>query len=138
ILKWTGDPSAMDYMEKYIYNGLIGAMKPDGTGFSYVNLLNGMKTNIHGWGGKFGNLNVTCCNLNGPMGLAYIPFVAVMNAKAGPVINLYNAGTATVKLTDGNKVKLAIMTDYPRTGNITIKVDPDKAKNFAIKLRIPT
>jgi DUF1680 family protein len=138
ILKLTGNPSTVDYMEKYIYNGLIGAMKPDGTGFSYVNLLNGVKTNIHGWGGKFGNLNVTCCNLNGPMGLAYIPFVAVMNAKAGPVINLYNAGTATVKLKNGNEVKLDIVTNYPRTGTITIKVVPDRTENFTVKLRIPS
>jgi DUF1680 family protein len=138
ILRLTGDPSAVDYMEKYIYNGLIGAMKPDGTGFSYVNLLNGVKTNIHGWGGTLNNVNVTCCNLNGPLGLAYIPFVAVMNSKEGPVINLYNTGTAISRTKNGGKVKLHIITDYPRTGAIKIKVFTDKPERFNIKLRIPS
>ncbi len=51
ILRLTGDPTAVDMIEKYTYNGLIGAMKPSGDGFSYVNLLNGVKTNPEGWGG---------------------------------------------------------------------------------------
>lgn len=29
-LRLTGDPTAVDYIEKYAYNGLLGAMKPDG------------------------------------------------------------------------------------------------------------
>ncbi|MCE5227868.1 MAG: glycoside hydrolase family 127 protein, partial [Porphyromonadaceae bacterium] len=95
ILRLTGDPTAVDEIEKYVYNGLIGAMKPEGDGFSYVNLLNGVKTNPRGWGQVVNGVYVTCCNLNGPMGLAYIPYVAVMNADPGPVINLYNSGTNT-------------------------------------------
>jgi DUF1680 family protein len=138
VLKLTGDPSTSDYMEKYIYNGLIGAMKPDGMGFSYVNLLDGIKTNIHGWGGKFGNLTVTCCNLNGPMGLAYIPLIAVMNSKDGLVVNLYNAGEVTAKIRKEGNVKLDIKTDYPRTGNIAIDVNPNHSEEFTIKLRIPS
>ena len=46
ILRITGDASAVDFIEKYVYNGLIGAMKPGGNGFSYVNLLNGQKVLI--------------------------------------------------------------------------------------------
>ena len=94
ILRLTGDPSAVDEIEKYIYNGLLGAMKPSGDGFSYVNLFNGEKVTNYGWGTTFGSLPVTCCNLNGPMGLAYIPFVAVMESDRGPVVNLYNAARA--------------------------------------------
>ena len=43
IMRLTGDPSPVDEIEKYVYNGLLGAMKPSGDGFSYVNLLNGNK-----------------------------------------------------------------------------------------------
>ena len=78
VLRLTGDCSAAEAIETYVYNGLVGAMKPDGTGFSYVNLLDGVKTTNTGWGWEFGGFRVTCCNLNGPMGLAYIPYVAVM------------------------------------------------------------
>lgn len=138
ILRLTGDPSTVDYIEKYVYNGLIGAMKPEGDGFSYVNLLNGVKTNTHGWGGEVDGVDVTCCNLNGPMGLAYIPYVAVMNSDEGPVINLYNSGTATAVTTSGQDVKLDTETNYPKSGNISIKVTPESKEKFTVKLRIPS
>jgi len=138
ILRLTGDPSTVDEMEKYIYNGLIGAMKPGGDGFSYVNLLNGVKTNTHGWGGKVDGVDVTCCNLNGPMGLAYIPYVAVMNSNTGPVINLYNAGTVSARTPANRKLRLDIVSDFPKTGAILIKVAPEKTEKFVVRLRIPS
>ena len=137
ILRLTGDPSTVDMIEKYAYNGLIGAMKPSGDGFSYVNLLNGVKTNPEGWGGMVEGVYVTCCNLNGPMGLAYLPYIAVMNSASGPVINLYNAGSATA-LTAGKKnVRLDISTEYPLSGDVVVSVTPKNPEKFTIRLRIP-
>lgn len=138
ILRLTGDPMAADMIEKYTYNGLLGAMKPEGDGFSYVNLLNGVKTNTVGWGGIVDSVYVTCCNLNGPMGLAYLPYVAVMNSASGPVVNLYNAGTAMASTPKGNPVALNIVTDYPLSGSVMINVAPKSPENFSVSLRIPT
>ena len=138
ILRLNGDPMAVDMIEKYAYNGLTGAMKPAGDGFSYVNLLNGIKTNPEGWGGNVNGVYVTCCNLNGPMGLAYLPFVAVMNSKKGPVINLYNAAVATAQMPDGKDVNLEIKSDFPLSGNIVVLVTPQKSGKFSIRLRIPS
>ena len=137
ILRLTGDPLAVDMIEKYAYNGLIGAMKPGGDGFSYVNMLNGVKTNPEGWGGIVAGIYVTCCNLNGPMGLAYLPYVAVMNSGSGPVINLYNAGSATASTANGNPVKLDIATDYPVSGSVSVTVSPKLPEKFSVRLRIP-
>ncbi|MDR1223988.1 MAG: glycoside hydrolase family 127 protein [Tannerella sp.] len=137
VLRLTGDPSAVDEIEKYVYNGLTGAMKPTGDGFSYVNLLNGPKVNGKGWGWMFDDLHVTCCNLNGPMGLAYIPFVAVMNSGEGPVVNLYGSGTADLKSPRNRALKLDIVTDYPQSGKILIHVKPAQKEKFNLKLRIP-
>jgi DUF1680 family protein len=138
ILRLTGDSSPVDEIEKYVYNGLLGAMKPTGDGFSYVNLLNGKKVNDHGWGWTFDGLHVTCCNLNGPMGLAYIPYIAVTDSKEGPVVNLYNAATVNMSTPAKNPLQLAIETNYPLSGKVLIKVHPDKAETFTLKLRIPT
>jgi len=137
ILRLTGDPSTVDMIERYAYNGLLGAMKPEGDGFSYVNLLNGVKTNPQGWGGMVDGTYVTCCNLNGPMGLAYLPYIAVMNSKSGPVINLYNQGKATVPISTSCSVTLDIKTDYPKSGDISITVSPEVQKEFTLGLRIP-
>lgn len=137
MLRLTGDPSIADYIEKYAYNGLIGAMKPTGDGFSYVNLLNGSKVTDEGWGWKFDSLQVTCCNLNGPMGLAYIPYVAVMNSDNGPVINLYNQGEFNFETPGEKSGSLLIQTDYPLSGKIQIRLNLEKSETFAICIRIP-
>lgn len=137
IMRLTGDPTPADEIEKYVYNGLLGAMKPTGDGFSYVNLLNGNKVVNYGWGWHFDDFYVTCCNLNGPMGLAYIPYVAVMTSEEGPIVNLYNAGEVNMN-TRTQPLQLTIDTDFPLTGHVVINVNPEKAENFTMKLRIPS
>ena len=137
IMRLTGDPAPADEIEKYVYNGLLGAMKPTGDGFSYVNLLNGNKVVNYGWGWHFDDFYVTCCNLNGPMGLAYIPYVAVMTSEEGPIVNLYNAGEVNMN-TRTQPLQLTIDTDFPQTGHVVINVNPEKAENFTMKLRIPS
>ncbi len=112
-------------------------MKPTGDGFSYVNLLNGPKVTNEGWGWKFDDVQVTCCNLNGPMGLAYIPYVAVMNSKEGPAINLYNQGEIDFRTPKGRAGKINIITDYPVSGKIKVAVDLKNSEEFVLKVRIP-
>jgi len=133
ILRLTGDARAGDAIETYVYNGLLGAMKPDGTGFSYVNLLNGAKVTNQGWGYDFGGKPVTCCNLNGPMGIAYIPYCAVMEASEGPSFILYNPMTVKTR-----KASVSVKTEYPLEGEIAITLDEVREDGaFPIALRIP-
>ncbi|MDR3140728.1 MAG: glycoside hydrolase family 127 protein [Tannerellaceae bacterium] len=147
LLRLEGNPQCAGEIEKYVYNGLIGAMRPDGRGFSYVNLLNGVKTNDHGWGWEFdsrygGKLHVTCCNLNGPEGLAYIPYIAVMyepdSQNPAYVINLYNAATVKTKTPKGKPLTLDVVTDFPKSGHVIIKVNIEKSEEFTLKLNIPS
>jgi DUF1680 family protein len=139
MLRLTADPIAVDYIELYAYNGLIGAMVPSGEGFSYVNLLNGVKTNAKGWGTEIKGVYVTCCNLNGPEGLAYLPLVALMQDSEGPIVNLYNPATTTVAIGGaGGRTTLKVVTDYPLDGDIRIEVTPSTRLTFAVKLRIPS
>lgn len=137
-LRLTGDPVAVDYIEKYAYNGLLGAMKPGGQGFSYVNLLNGAKVTNSGWGTTIGGQPVTCCNLNGPLGLAYIPYVAVMQGESGPVVNLYNAFDATAKTAKGSDVKMNMETDFPRSNGAVLTLGLKEKEKFTLSLRIPS
>jgi len=134
LLALTGDARAGDAIERYVLNGLLGAMKPTGDGFSYVNLLNGHKVTDVGWGWTFPSGPVTCCNLNGPMGLAYIPYLAVLQDVRGPVVNLYNPLTARVKAGDGDAV-LRIETDFPSSGRVRIVVEGKGA--FPLTVRLP-
>ena len=137
ILRLKGDSRAVDAIERYVYNGLLGAMKPEGDGFSYVNLLNGEKVTNKGWGWAFPSGPVTCCNLNGPMGLAYIPFVAVMQGESGPAVNLYNAGTAVAKTASGGEVRLTMEGDLLDANGWRMSVEPSRNETFAVSLRVP-
>ena len=137
VLRLAGDCTAAEAIETYVYNGLVGAMAPDGTGFSYVNLLDGVKTTNTGWGWEFGGFRVTCCNLNGPMGLAYIPYVAVMQSAEGPVVNLYNGLDAKTETPSGAPLALSIDTSYPLDGHVRIVLSPVAPETFTLRLRIP-
>lgn len=138
VLRISGDPTAVEYMERYIYNGLIGGMKPTGDGFSYVNLFNGRKAIASGWGGTVAGVPMTCCNLSGPTGLAYIPFVDIMQASNGPVINLYNNATASFATPSGRKAKLTVAGDFPYGNKIDITLRQDTVQNYVISLYMPT
>lgn len=137
LMRLTGESSPVDQIEKYIYNGLLGAMKPSGDGFSYVNLLNGKKVNAKGWGRQFNGLHVTCCNLSGPIGLSYIPFIAVTRSESGLVVNLYNAAKVVTHTPSGQVLKMEIDTDYPHSGKIKIHVNPEQPEKFSVQVRIP-
>lgn len=138
VARLTGSSKPVDYIEKYIYNGLLGGMKPGGNGFSYVNLLNGQKNTDSGWGWNFSQLRVTCCNLSGPIGLSHIPMIAVMQSAEGPVVNLFNALSANVLSAKQQPVKLTIDTEFPRDGSVKISVEPQKKEKFTVRVRIPS
>ena len=138
MLRLTGNPENVDLIERYIYNGLLGAMKPNGDGFSYVNLLNGEKVTNHGWGWNFDGCPVTCCNLNGPMGLAYIPFILAMQAEDGPVLNLYNAAHIKARTGTGHEVIMEVSTKFPLGRDVEISLSLPKPETFTMHLRIPS
>ena len=71
------------------------------------------------------------------MGLAYIPFVAVMQMDDGPVVNLYNAGTAVAKTASGGEVHLAADGDMLDASGWRMTVAPEREESFAVSLRIP-
>lgn len=139
ILRLTGDPAAVDEMEKYIYNGLIGAYRASGDKFSYMNLLNGVKSEPLGWGTwiQSRRRTYTCCDLNGAMGIAMIPYIALMNSKSGPVINLYNKGEFNFSTPKGQKLVVKLDTNFPVSGSVQIRLELVNDEEFSLQLRIP-
>jgi hypothetical protein len=138
LLRLSADPVAADYIELYAYNGLLGAMKPEGDGFSYVNLLNGVKTDKEGWGAEIDGVYITCCNLNGPEALAHLPWIAVMEGPDGPHINLYEAGEYRVPLAAGGEITLNLETEYPLEGDVRVTITSMEKAEFVVSLRMPS
>jgi uncharacterized protein len=69
--------------------------------------------------------------------LMLLPALAVMQDKAGPVVNFYEPGSASVPLPSGKSVRLQILGEYPQRGDVEILVEPETAESFTLSLRIP-
>jgi len=129
LLRLTGDVHYADELEKNLYNGLLGAMMPDGNWWAYFSGLMGVRVPSYV---QHADVGLSCCVVNGPRGLMLTPFWAFMQSADGPVVNLYAPGTAQV-----GDVKLAINGDYPVSDHVEIRVTPAKPKEFTLTLRIP-
>jgi hypothetical protein len=82
-------------------------------------------------------MNGNCCLSSGPRGIALIPTFAASTDEAGVVVNLYDAGTAQLRLRDQTPVTLVTATRYPADEQIRITVGLAGEKDFTVKLRMP-
>ena len=60
-----------------------------------------------------------------------------MQAKEGPVINLYNDASITASSAAGNKVTMEITGGFPWNGDVAVAVKPSKKEKFTVRFRIP-
>jgi hypothetical protein len=134
LLRLTGDPKWADELELSLYNALLAAMTPDGAWWSYFAPLQGERVPSPS---QHADVGLSCCAANGPRGLLMTPRWALMESAAGPVVNLYAAGASRLRLAEGAEVRLIQETDYPVTGRVVIRVEPDRALRFSLRLRIP-
>ena len=133
LLRITGDPRYADEIEKTAYNAWTGAMPPDGSSFAQYSSLEGVRS----LGPPQCGMELNCCDANGPRGMMLIPEVAVMQSAAGPAISLYSEGVWRFPLPSGTPCRIEMRTDYPKSGNVDILVEPARPESFALRLRIP-
>jgi uncharacterized protein len=133
LLRLTGDPRIADEIERSAYNALLGSMVPDGSTFAKYSPLAGFRA----LGEIQCDSGLNCCTANGPRGLMLLPETAVMAAADGVVVNLYGASSAVVRLPGGGSVRVEQETDYPVSGSVVMRIVPDQARAFALRLRIP-
>jgi len=129
LLRLTGDVRYADELEKELYNGLLGAMMPDGGWWAYFSGLMGVRVPSYV---QHADVGLSCCVVNGPRGLMLTPFWAFMQSADGPVVNLYAPATAQV-----GTVQLDIAGDYPVSDQVEIRVSPARTGEFTLTLRIP-
>jgi hypothetical protein len=133
LLRLTGDPRIADDIERSAYNALLASMLPDGSSFAKYSPLNGHRA----LGEIQCDSGLNCCSANGPRAMLMLPETAVMTAPDGVVVNLYSPSQANVALSAGGRVRIEQETDYPLSGSIAIRLTPDRARAFALRLRVP-
>lgn len=61
-----------------------------------------------------------------------------MVSEDGIVVNCYGPSSAALTIKKGLKVKITQHTDYPKTGNIKLIVEPSNSTEFCVRLRLPS
>ena len=126
-----GDAKYIDVLERTLYNGLISGVSLDGKLFFYPNPLAS-----HGQHSRSPWFGCACCPGNVTRFVASVPGYVYAQAGKDLYVNLYTAGTGRVDMPRGN-VQIEQTTQYPWDGYVRMVVNPEKAMNFAICVRIP-
>ena len=130
MLELTGDCRIADELEKSLYNGILGALAPDGTHWMHVNptpLTCGSKICAddqigRGFGTPYGGND--CCRAQGPEGLSTAALVAVMENKNRLCVNFYE------ELVSGN---LTISGNYPYEPRAVIRFTAPEKCTLALR-----
>ena len=138
LMRSVEDPRLADAIENSLFNGILGAMVPDGSWWAHSNptplTAGGFKQRA---GDQIAGYGEDCCLAQGPEALACSAMYAVMQDKFGPVINHFEPCRAECEIKE-QMVCLEISGDYPRNGEVDIKVTPESSMDFSIKIRIPS
>ncbi|EHQ30633.1 glycoside hydrolase family 127 protein [Mucilaginibacter paludis] len=126
-----GESKYIDVLERTLYNGLLSGISLSGNRFFYPNPLASMFQHQRGaW------FSCACCITNMTRFLPSVPGYVYAQNQNDLYVNLFMSNTSDIKLT-GGKVNLVETTDYPWNGKIDIAVNPEKAFNFTLRVRIP-
>ena len=126
----TGEARFFDMAEQCLYNHLLGAQSPDGRGWAYyVGLRDSKRYRWH--------TDPDCCPSRGSRALAQMPQHVVGLAEDGLSVNFYEPAQASLRLPSGLGLNVSIEGNYPFTGDIQIKLNPQEAHQFKVYLRLP-
>jgi uncharacterized protein len=133
LLRLTGEAKYGDAIEQTYYNALLGAMYQDGADWAKYSPLAGQR----GEGSEQCGMGLNCCVASGPRGLFTLPLTAVMSEKKGVSVNFFVNGTYRVQIPEGQHIEVEQKTDYPESGNITLKINTPQDLNLKVRIRIP-
>ena len=130
LLAITGQACYAEEIERSAYNDLLGAQAPNGEDWCYYVFPNGRRVHTTYW---------RCCKSSGAMALEELPGVAYVHADPDTIaVNIYGEGSAQIALPAAGGVAIDQRTQYPFTGDIRLRVEPQREAGFALKLRIPS
>jgi len=126
-----GDSRYIDVLERILYNGLLSGISLSGDLFFYPNPLESF-----GQHGRTPWFSCACCPANVARFIPSIPGYVYAEKDDALYVNLFVQSMADFKVGD-DKVKVRQETAYPWHGAIKIVVDPERAKDFSVNIRIP-
>lgn len=126
-----GNSKYYDVLERTLYNGVISGVSLSGDKFFYDNPLE--SDGSHDREEWFG---CACCPGNITRFMASVPGYQYAVNKEGIYVNLFIEGETTLEM-NNKGIQISQKTNYPWDGNVSIKIDENKAGKFKLKIRIP-
>lgn len=126
-----GDARYYDVLERTLYNGMLSGVSLSGDRFFYPNPL--QSQGQHARSAWFG---CACCPSNVCRFIPSMPGYVYAQRGNRLYANLFVNSTANVTL-NGTAIRVAQATTYPWAGDIAFTLNPAKAKQFELALRIP-
>lgn len=143
-LRLTHDPAVADALELALWNAVLAYIHPSGRWVAYDTPMDGKReASAHTivFQSRAGTPELNCCSVNGPRGLGMLADWAVLPNEPGETdalyINHYGPGEMTVSDRKGRLWTVTNETDYPVSGQVTVRIDPQQAAQTVIHLRIP-
>jgi hypothetical protein len=133
----SGDAAPLDVFERTLYNGYLSGVSIAGDTFFYQNPLESAGTGRSAQRSAY--FDVACCPANLARLMAQLPgLIYAERAQPSPevFVNLLIGSEARLKVGD-RAVRVTQQTEYPWQGGVTIHVDPDRAADFSLTVRIP-
>lgn len=148
LLRMTGDPFWAENCEDVAFNTYPAAVMPDFKSLRYITCPNHVvsDTRNHHPGidnsGPFLAMNPfssRCCQHNHSQGWPYyVENLIYATPDRGIAVALYAACQTTVKVGNGQTIRLHEKTNYPFEDRVSFTIETDKAVHFPVYLRIPT
>ncbi|HQF85999.1 MAG TPA: glycoside hydrolase family 127 protein [Acidobacteriota bacterium] len=134
----TGDGRYLDVLERILYNGFLSGVSLSGDRFFYPNPLasDGRTAFNEGGATRVPWFQCACCPPNIARLMASLPGYVYAQTGRTVYVNQFVNGTARLSV-DGVALRLTQQSDYPWQGDIRIRVEPDAAATFTLRVRVP-
>jgi DUF1680 family protein len=133
LYRATRQAKYLDVLERTLYNGLISGIGADGCHFFYPNPLES-----DGSFERAGWFDCSCCPVNVARFMPALKQYIWSETGDGINVNLFISSEADLK-TDGGKVRLQQITEYPWKDEVRLNIHPDSTlQTFILRIRIPS
>jgi DUF1680 family protein len=140
MLRLSGNSIVADELELSTMNQVFGLQSRDGAWCTYNTPMDGVRVPSSvdiAFQKRPGSEGLSCCSVNAARGFGMVgDWALLVDEHGGLVLNWYGPCKLGAKV-GSTPVALSVVSEYPRSGHIVIRVEPESAKRFSLKLRIP-
>jgi DUF1680 family protein len=131
MFRATGEARYLDLVEQVLYNGALSGVSLSGDRFFYQNPLAS-----DGKAGRSEYFEVACCPANLARTIAQLPGLVYAQDDTTLFVGLFAASEARTRIGDV-PLRVTQRTNYPWSGDIEIRIEPDRRSIFTVAVRFP-